>query len=256
MMTVARTMARFAVTFLLCVPSIWAQTDPNPLENHSAETNPDKRGTGTIETIYLAGTFQTDDALEIRYALHAVLPANTVVEYNRPQNALLVRTTPELMVVARRIVADLDRPKKTYRVTYTITEFDAGKRIGTQHFALIIVSGQRTTLKQGSKVPVATGTYKDGSASAQAQFTYLDVGMNIDASIEDSSTGLRLKSKVEQSSIADSSVIADVKEPIIRQSVIEGISLLSLGKPLVLGGIDVPGSTRHFDIEAVVEIVK
>ena len=127
------------------------------------------------------------------------------------------------MVVARRIVADLDRPKKTYRVTYTITEFDAGKRIGTQHFALIIVSGQRTTLKQGSKVPVATGTYKDGSASAQAQFTYLDVGMNIDASIEDSSTGLRLKSKVEQSSIADSSVIADVKEPIIRQSVIEGI---------------------------------
>lgn len=160
------------------------------------------------------------------------------------------------MPLAQKVITDLDRPQKTYRLTYTITELDAGKRIGTQHFNLVIVSGQRTTLKQGSKVPIATGTYTAGSASSQTQFTYLDVGINIDASIDESSTGVRLKSKVEQSSIADSSIIADVKEPIIRQSVVEGISLLCLGKPLVLGGIDVPGSTRHFDIEAVVEVVK
>mgnify|MGYP000476360394 CR=1 FL=1 len=43
--------------------------------------------------------------------------------------------------------------------TYTITELDGGKRVGVQHFALALVPGGRTTLKNGSKVPVATGSF-------------------------------------------------------------------------------------------------
>lgn len=30
----------------------------------------------------------------------------------------------------------------------------------------------------------------------------------------------------------------------------------SLGKPLILGGLDIPGSTRHLDIEAIAEVLK
>ena len=41
---------------------------------------------------------------------------------------------------------------------------DGGKRIGTQHFAMIVVTGQRTVLKQGSKVPIVTGSYNAGSS--------------------------------------------------------------------------------------------
>ena len=208
-----------------------------------------------IKTFYLTNSNEAD-ARDIVTALRNELTAESKIYLVVNENALVVETTPDQLQLAQRLLQEVDRPKKTYRLTYTITELDANKRVGTQHFNLVIVSGQRTTLKQGSKVPIATGTYTAGSASSQTQFTYLDVGINIDATIDESSTGIRLKSKVEQSSIADSSVIADIKEPIIRQSVIEGISLLSLSKPLVLGGIDVPGSTRHFDIEAVAEVVK
>ena len=46
--------------------------------------------------------------------------------------------------------------------------------------------GQRATLKIGSKIPVATGSYNAGvsagiaSLGVQTQFQYIDVGVNID----------------------------------------------------------------------------
>ena len=66
---------------------------------------------------------------------------------------------------------------------------DDGRRVGTQHFSMVLVSNQRTTMKQGSKIPIATGTFSEtGSASTQTQFTYLDVGLNFDATLDDPST--------------------------------------------------------------------
>ena len=236
----------FGIALAISAPVALSQTE-------SQDTKPASQ---TIETFYLANTSQQNDALEIRVALRDILPSTATVTLDAAHNALIVRTAPEQMAMARKVIADLDRAKKTYRLTYTITESDAGKRIGVQHFALIIVSGQRTSLKQGSKVPVATGSYDTGKATTQTQFTYLDVGINIDSTLDDSPNGIRLKSKVEQSSIADSTSIQNVQEPIIRQSVLEGTSLLTVGKPLILGGLDISASTRHLDIEAVAEIVK
>ena len=207
------------------------------------------------QTFYLSNSVG-NDAQDVVTALRNTLTPSDRIFMVPSQNAVIIEAPSDQLVLAQKIISEVDRPKKTYRLTYTISESDAGKRIGTQHFTLILVSGQRTTLKQGSKVPIATGTFDSGKASTQTQFTYLDVGINIDSTIDDSSSGVRLKSKVEQSSIGDSTVIAEVREPIIRQSVIEGVSLLIPGKPLVLGGLDIPGSTRHLDIDAMVEVVR
>ena len=38
---------------------------------------------------------------------------------------------------------------KTYRLTYTLTETDEGKRVGTQHFAMIVVSGEKRCSNKG-----------------------------------------------------------------------------------------------------------
>jgi len=38
--------------------------------------------------------------------------------------------------------------------------------------------------------------------------------------------------------------------------VIEGTSFLTLNKPLILGSVDILGSTRHIDIEVVMEQVQ
>ena len=48
---------------------------------------------------------------------------------------------------------------RPYRLTYTLTEMDGTKTIGVQHYEVILVEGGRTTLKNGSKIPVATGSY-------------------------------------------------------------------------------------------------
>jgi len=145
-------------------------------------------------------------------------------------------------------------PSKSYRLTYTLTEMDGGKRVGTQHFAMIVVTGRKTVLKQGSKVPIATGVFNPTN-SLQTQFQYLDVGLTIEASLDESVDGLKLYTRVEQSSIAEEKSSVGIQDPIVRQSDLEGTSILTPGKPLMLGSMDIQGGTRHLDVEVVMEPV-
>jgi hypothetical protein len=45
--------------------------------------------------------------------------------------------------VAQKVFDSLDFSKKLYRLTYTITETEGGKRIGEQHFSLTIAYGDK-----------------------------------------------------------------------------------------------------------------
>ena len=143
---------------------------------------------------------------------------------------------------------------KTYRLTYTLTETEGGKRVGTQHFAMIVVSGRKTVLKQGNRVPLVTGSVST-SGGAQTQVQYLDIGLNIDASIEESADGVKLNTQVEQSSIAEGKSGVGTQDPIVRQAKLEGTSILTAGTPLILGSMDIPSTARRLDIEVVMEHV-
>ena len=156
----------------------------------------------------------------------------------------------------QKMLDELDRPKKTYRLTYTISEMDGGKRIGSQRYAMVLTSGQRTLMKQGSKVPVVTGTNNKDSGTMENMVSYLDIGMIFDATLEESANGVSLRSKVEQLSLAEEKSGLGVQDPVVRQTSMEGTSFLVPGKPLVLGSVDIPGSTRHLDVEVVMEQVK
>jgi type II secretory pathway component GspD/PulD (secretin) len=148
---------------------------------------------------------------------------------------------------------------KTYRLTYTITHLDGTRQLGVQHFALTITSDNRDArIKLGSRIPIATGAFsKDGAPSpGQVEYQYIDVGLNIDARVREFSTGLLVFSKVEQSSVADEPSSAGNPGPVIRQGTLENTALLTLGKPVMLGSLDVPGSSMHMDIEVVLELVK
>lgn len=168
-------------------------------------------------------------------------------------NTMLVRCTPEQLLVADRIVHDTDIGKPNYKLTYTITESEAGKLLGVQHFTLDVLPGARTTLKNGSRVPAVTGSV---GAGAQTQFTYLDVGLNFDVTLEQGDNGLRLKSKVEQSASNEEKTMSGFTEPVIRQMVLEGSATLVVGKPLLLGSLDIAGSTRHSEVEVLLELSK
>jgi type II secretory pathway component GspD/PulD (secretin) len=250
-----RRLAFTASTLLLLTFGLRANAQDKPanpcevLYNQPTETR----------TLYLTNISQQNDANEIMVAIRNALCSSTKVYLAASENALVITANPTQITLAEKIINDLDRPRKSYRLTFTITELDAGKAIGTQHVSMVAVSGQRTSMKEGDKVPVATGSYSNGETSTtgvQTQFTYLDVGMNIDATVQDLPNGVSLKSKIEQSSLGQPTTIAGVQEPVVRQTVLEGTSSLTFGKPVMLGTIDVPSSSRHFDIAVVLDPLK
>ena len=67
---------------------------------------------------------------------------------------------------------------------------------------------------------------------------------------------MRLRTKVVQSSIAEDKSGVGTRDPVIRQTTLEGTSTLVQGKPLVLGSLDIPGSTRHQEVEVLSELVR
>ena len=141
-----------------------------------------------------------------------------------------MRTTPELLALAQAIVNDLDLPKKTFRLTYTVTDVDGNKPGAPERFSMVMISGQNSKLKQGSKVPIATGSYNavattgdhPSAAGAQTQFTYVDVGMIFDATLVAESSGATLKSVVERTSVAPEVSGVGPQDPILRQSSLSG----------------------------------
>jgi type II secretory pathway component GspD/PulD (secretin) len=244
-MKLANVMFGMILLMMLDRMTVWAQTSP---AGESPNSFP-------IQTFYLTNVSQPKDAGELTTALRNLLDPHDKIYLVESENAVVVQGPPEQIALARTLLNDLDRPKKTYRLTYTITDTDGGKRVGTQHFSMIVVTGQRTSLKQGDKVPVATG-YHGGGNEVKTDMTYVDVGMNFDATLDEFANGVRLNSKVEQLSVADEKSGAGAQDPIIRQTVIQSTSFLTAGKPLILGSLDIPGNTRHVDIEVVMDLVK
>jgi hypothetical protein len=203
------------------------------------------------QTIYLTNLTQQNDANELLTDLRNMLPGAKTY-YVQSQSAISIRASAEDIALARKMLSDLDKTKKIYRLTYTMTEKDSGKTIGVQHYSMIVASGSMSVLKQGSRVPVGTNTSSAGSN----EVTYLDLGQEIQASLDGYLDGVRLRTKVVQSSIAEEKSTIGTQDPIIRQTTFEGTSTLVQGKTLVLGTLDVPGSTRQQEVEVVSELVR
>lgn len=154
--------------------------------------------------------------------------------------------------------ASTETAPRTYRLTYTITELDGTKRLGAQHYALTVNSDVRPVeMKLGSRVPVATGSFTTTSSGPQTnvQYQYVDVGLKIEARVREFDSGVEVFSNVDQSGIGEEES-AMKGTPVIRNSSLQNTALLTAGKPMMLGSLDVPGSTRHLDIEVVLEVVR
>lgn len=215
-------------------------------QDADAKTSPE-----IYQTLYLTNLTQPNDADDLVKDLRNMLPKAKLM-YVPSQSAISIRASAEDIALAQKILSDLDKTKKIYRLTYTMKESDGGKTIGVQHFSIIVASGSMTVFKQGSRVPVGTNS----SAQGPNEVTYLDLGQEIEASLDGYLDGVRLRTKVVQSSIAEERSGIGTQDPIIRQTTLEGTSTLVQGKPLVLGSLDVPGSTRHQEVEVVSELVR
>jgi len=216
----------------------------------SSPSNP-KAAPTSVETIHLIHVTANHDLNDIQTDLRNMLPTAAIYGA-QTQSAISIRATPEDIETAKKLIADLDRPRKGYRVTYTFTEMDNGKPAGVQHLMLLVVAGEKAVVKHGNRVPIVTGMFAKEGPSQSSQVQYVDVGLNIEATLD----GDRLRSKVEQSSMADEKSGIGMQDPVIHQTMLEAVSDLAPGRRSVLGSLDIPGTTRRQEVEVVVEPIQ
>lgn len=224
----------------------WAQND-------STEAKP----AGEVyRTFYLANLTDQREANDLQTDLRNVLP-QAHMYYVASQGAISMRGTPEDIALAQKVVSDLDRTRKVYRITYSIVEMDGGKPLSTQHVEVIVPTGGKTIVKQGKRVPIVTGSVdRKDNEKPESQVQYIDVGLNIEASLEGNGDGLRLHTVIEQSNVSDERSGIGGQDPVIGQTKLEGISMLTQGKPTLLGSLDIPNSARREEISVESALVR
>ncbi len=158
--------------------------------------------------------------------------------------------------MARHIISDIDRQAKSYRLTFTLNESGAGNPAGSRSIAMVVVIGNKSEVKQGSKVPIVTGSFDDQTSKSNTQVQYEDVGLNLEAWLDSAGDALRLRTKIVQSSVSDEKSNVGIQDPVLLQSVFDGSSNLVEGKPKVLGTLDGPGGSGKTEIAVVAELVR
>lgn len=215
----------------------------------------DRHGPRSYETLYLNSATSRGDAYDIVADLRNLLPWAKVFYVPR-QKAISLYASAEDQALAKRILADVDRPVKSYKVTYTLTETGGGQAAKMRHVSMLVASGGSADVKQGERVPIATGSAGSGD-KADTQFQYIDLGLAIHAKLSGGPGHLALNSRVEESRVAKEAMIAGIQEPVIEQTTLTGTLTLVEGKAESLGKLDIPANgsvgARHITVAVTVE---
>jgi type II secretory pathway component GspD/PulD (secretin) len=231
-----------------------AQTQPAEIKTESKIESraPETRSANEqYRTFYLTGRTDLHDALDIETDLRNMLP-QAHCYYLASESAISLRATPEDMALAEKIIADLDHKRAVYKVAYILTQSNGG----TQRVELIVTNGGKTVVKQGTRLPIVTGEADQDSGKPSRQVQYIDIGMNLEASLEGNGEGLRLHTVVEQSKVAEEHSGMGAQDPVIQQTKLDDVSMVTQGKPVVLGSMDIPGGSGREEISVVSELMK
>lgn len=270
-----------------------------------------------VQTFYLSNAWQQNDLNDVQTALRNVI-TNAKFFGVASQNAIVMRGTPDEILLAQKIINDLDKARAEVVVdiavmevsknwernlgiawptsaavalqsatssssssssttTTTPTLYDLA-HLNSNNFAITVGSAtlnllltnsntkilqspriratddQKATMKIGSRIPVATGSYQTGAATAvvsslvNTQFTYQDIGVQIEMTpTVHFDHDITLKIKIEVTSHSGDQVISGVTEPIISQRVIDQVIRLREGEASLLGGIQTNQNTQTYN---------
>jgi general secretion pathway protein D len=259
-----------------------------------------------VQTFYLSNAWQQNDLNDVQTALRNVLTSAKIYGV-ASQNAIVMRGTPDELLLAQKLINDLDKARSEVIVDIAIMEVsknwqrtlgiawpssasvalqtsttsssdstttsttptiydlahlkasDFAVTIGSATLNLLLsdsntkvlqspriraTDAQKATMKIGSRIPVATGSYQTGSSTAvvsslvNTQFQYQDIGVNIEMTpTVHFDHDVTLKVKIEVTSHSGDQVISGVTEPIISQRVVDQVIRLREGEASILGGI-------------------
>lgn len=261
-----------------------------------------------VETFYLTNAWQQNDLNDASTAVRNVL-TNAKVYPVPSQNAIVMRGTPDELLLAQKIINDLDKARPevvvdlavlevsknwertlgiswpssigaslttatssstsgsttttaTNPTLYNLAHLSASNfsmNVGSATLNLLLndsntkvlqspriraTDSQKATMKIGSRIPIATGSYQTGAATAvvsslvNTQFQYQDVGVNVEMTpTVHYNHDVTLKIKIEVTSQSGSVTISGVTEPILSQRVVDQVIRLREGEANILGGI-------------------
>jgi general secretion pathway protein D len=267
-----------------------------------------------VQTFYLSNAWQQNDLNDVQTALRNVI-TNAKFFGVASQNAIVMRGTPDEILLAQKIINDLDKARAEVVVDIAVmevsknwernlgiawpssfgvalkppctsstgTDCSSGTGSGSttisptlydlahlkaSNFAVTVGSAtlnlllsnsntkvlqspriratddQKASMKIGSRIPVATGSYQTGAATAvvsslvNTQFQYQDVGVQIEMTpTVHFDHDVTIKIKIEVTSHSGDVTISGVTEPIISQRVVDQVIRLREGEASLLGGI-------------------
>lgn len=145
--------------------------------------------------------------------------------------------------------ATQEKPITPYRLDFTISEIEDGKKINARQYSLNINTGDHNNLKIGTRVPVQV---KEG------EMQYLDLGTEISADLRERDNGLALEVRAAMSSFATPENQANPGNsmPLLRQMKIDASTVLSPGRPTIVGSVDDPNSNRQYQLEVTATRLK
>lgn len=248
--------APFRALILAAVPLSWLLFAPNlHAQSDASSSGAEGKAPQTTVTIFLNNITDRDGMTELQGDLRTAMP-NLHVYGDHTQRSVTLLGTTEEIDKAQKLIAELDKPRRAYRVTYTITDSDSGKPAASKHVTLVIQSGSLGILKQGTRIPLVTGATGQDPTPSSSQVQYIDIGLYIDASLESAGQTIQLHTKIEQSSVADEKSGIGTQDPVIRQTQLDQTSVLTPGKPLALGSLDLPDTSRREEVEVVAELIR
>jgi len=134
------------------------------------------------------------------------------------------------------------KPASAYRLDFALNELEDGKKVNTRQYSMnLIPSVVFQDLKIGTRVPVEV---------KQGEMQYIDVGTNISARIVGDAAPPQLEVRADLSNFApgaDQSHPAAM--PLLRQLRINGSTVVTSAKPIVIGAVDDPNSKRQYQLE-------
>jgi general secretion pathway protein D len=133
-----------------------------------------------VQTFYLANAWQTNDLTDVQTAIRNVLTGGAFKIYGVPsQNAIVVRGTPDELLLAQKLVNDLDKPRSEVVVDIAILEVSKNweRTLGIEWPSSIGVALQPPTSSTTSTTTTTTtgttGTTNNGTTPSLYDLAHL-----------------------------------------------------------------------------------
>ena len=232
-----------------------------------------------VQTFYLTNASQQNDANEILTAIRNLLDPSTKIYLVPSQNAIVMRATPDQLLLAQKLLNDLDRARPEVVVDVAILEVNRDKmrKLGLtlpQQVSITPQATPGTTTGSSSGTGTGTGTGTGSTPTTPSNFTLNSLahlnatnfavgisGATLDALLTDADTRILQNPNIRATDGQRATLKIGQKIPIATGSYNAGVStgLASIGVQTQFTFIDVGVNidmtpTVHYDNEVTLKM--